>query len=480
MKQHGLRNFLALPYEDLEKLNLEAKRKATDPAYTQDRLRDEYMDYLSGEDRIKALTVCFSDLEGRFHMLDYDKKFLLRSHENLTFDGSSVQGFSQVNQSDLKLEIDWASIRWLPNDVFGPGKVIMFGLIKDRDGSYYESDMRSQLKNYCEKLYNDQKITTNVAVECEGFLFNGLGAEQSFNMNDGFEMVSRGGYFNSLPGDPLRQFIDAFADAQRAMGFENEKDHPEVAPSQFELNYNFTNALIAADQLQLYKLIARQIAANQGYTASFLPKPVAGINGNGMHCNISLSKEGKNLFFGGQDQLSGLATNFVDNLLLHANDFCLVMNSSVNSYRRLDPQYEAPNQIKSSTIDRTSMVRIPMANENSSRIEVRTVAPDANPYMSFLTMLRIGLEGKASEETGEQNSKRTRTRFLPDNIYDAMRHFKNSELMTEILGQETKDKYLNCKKVSAHRCPRELGDKVKNGEVLYHHEVTNQFIWSDF
>ena len=481
MKEPGFKSFLMLPYEELEALNLEAKNKAADPKISQDQLRDEYVDYLSAEKRIKALTVCFSDLEGKLHMLDYDKKFLLRSYDNLTFDGSSVRGFSKVNQSDLRLEIDWGSIRWLPGDIFGPGKIIMFGFIRDQDGSYYQSDIRAQLSEYCRKIYEKQKILTNLAVECEGFLFNGTEAEQAFDMRKGFNLVSGGGYYHSLPGDPLKQFIDMFADAQRAMGFENEKDHPEVAPSQFELNFRFTTAVQAADQLQLYKLMARQIAAKMGMTASFLPKPVTKINGSGMHCNISLSKNGKNLFYGGEHKLSKMASGFVENLLYHANEYCLALNSSVNSYRRMDPAFEAPRQIKASTFDRTSMIRIPIANQQSSRIEVRTVAPDASPYLAFLSILRIGLEGKASEGASETiNQKKSRLRLLPDNIFGAMTYLKHSDIMEKILGQETRDKLLECKKASAYRCPRKLGTKVKDCEILFHHEVTNQQIWSDF
>ena len=311
-------------------------------------------------------------------------------------------------------------------------------------------------------------------------MFEGINAEQNYNSRTGFKLVSSGGYFHSLPKDPLKIFIDCIAEAQRALGFENEKDHPEVAPSQFELNYKYTDALIAADQIQLYKLTARQVAANQGITASFLPKPVAGINGSGMHCNISLAKDGKNLFYdkNGEDGLSEMGWTFVDRLLQSANDICLLINSSVNSYRRLDPHFEAPNQIKSSAVDRTSMVRIPLANQNSARIEVRTVAPDANPYLAFYGLLQTGLNGPLLENPTEQ--RRTRTRFLPDNIYDAIRLFKSSELTTSIMGEDNKEKYADLKTASANRCPRDLGSLVKTSEILFHHEVTNQYLWSQF
>jgi len=475
-----LRTFLAIPYDRLEELNLEAKQKVLDRT-SADVLQEHYVKYLSDEKAIKAVTVCFSDLEGRFHMLDYDKKFLLKSHDNLTFDGSSIRGFSQVSESDLRLVIDWGSFRWLPVDVFGPGKVIVFGLIQDRNGQSYDSDMRSVLRDYCEKLYAEKQYICNVAVECEGFLFEGLNAEQKFSSREGFKLVSSGGYYNSLPNDALRMFIDRLAEAQRALGFENEKDHPEVAPSQFELNYSYTEALLAADQVQLYKLVARQIASAMGLTASFLPKPIAGINGSGMHCNLSISQSGKNLIYDakGEDGLSKMAIEMVDRLLNSANDICLILNPSVNSYRRLDPHFEAPNQIKSSAVDRTSMIRIPLGNSKSARLEVRTVAPDANPYMAFYSILRTGLEGPMTE-TITSETRRTRTRFLPGNIYDAMRLFKQSDFVAEMLGQHNKDKFLERKMASADRCPRELGNLVKTSEVLFHHDVTNQYLWGNF
>ena len=474
-----LRSFLEIPYDELEELNLEAKQKSL--TEDEDKLRKHYIKYLEGEKRIKAVTLAFSDLEGRLHTLDYDKKFLIDSYDNLTFDGSSIRGLTQVSESDLKLEVDWPTFRWLPSDVFGPGKVLMFCIIKGREGNVFPGDFRGQLKSYLTEL-KGKGITTNIAVECEGFLFDGRNAEQEYSSWEGFEMVSSGGYYNALPKDPLKIFIDLMAEAQRALGFENEKDHPEVAPAQFELNYKYCDALVAADQVQLYKLVARQIAASMGYTASFLAKPIAGINGNGMHTNISLAKDGKNLFYDakGKDNLSTMAWDFINKVLSSANDLCLILNSSVNSYRRLDPNYEAPNQIKVSAVDRTSMVRIPLGNEKSARIEVRTVAPDAPPYLTFYSLLKAGLEGTDTVSAEEDKKKRNRTRLLPGNIYDAIRNFKSSDFINEVMGPEIKSKFVDLKVASANRCPKELGDLVKTEEILFHHEVTNQFIWGRF
>lgn len=467
-------------YADLEVLNLEAKEKqlAHKP---QDELREHYLRYLQEEKSIKAVTIAFTDLEGRFHTIDYDKKFFLKSYDNLTFDGSSVRGFSQVKESDLRIIPDWASFRWLPADVFGPGKVMVFSLIHDRGTGVYPPDFRGRLKAWTDEMYQKDKTVLSVAVELEGFLFLGLNAEQDYTSRTGFKFASSSGYYSSLPQSPLRIFIDKFAEAQRAMGFENEKDHPEVAPAQFELNYSHCDAVVSADQVQLYKLMARQIAATMGMTACFLPKPVADINGNGMHTNMSLAKGGKNLFHAkeGQDGLSDFGWSFVDRILNSANDLCLLLNPSVNAYRRLDPHYEAPNQIKSSAIDRTSMIRIPLANEKSSRVEVRSVAPDVNPYLTFYALFKTGLEGPMTEQL-DSESRRTRTRFLPSNIYDASRHFKGSEYMTKLLSEDVQSKYVDLKQMSADRCPKLLGTMVKTEEILFHHDVTNQYIWGRF
>jgi len=204
------------------------------------------------------------------------------------------------------------------------------------------------------------------------------------------------------------------------------------------------------------------------------------INGSGMHTNISLSKKGKNLFYVGQkdSSISKFGQEFIDRVLSNANEICLVLNSSVNSYRRLDPRYEAPNQIKFSFSDRSSMIRIPAGNSDSTRIEVRSVASDANPYLAIYTLLRIGLEGP--KEVLVKKGKRQRTRTLPDNIFDAIRVFKYSDIMTKILGEEAKNNYSQLKEKTADRAQKELGRYVKKSEVIFHHEITNQYLWNEY
>jgi len=472
-----LRNFLSLSYDELEQLNLKAKEQRKNRLAAH-KIQEDRIKYLSDEKRIKAVTVLFSDLEGRLHMLDYDKKFLIKSWDNLTFDGSSIRGFTAQRESDLRLAMDWGAFYWGPSDVFGSGKVLVFGEVIDKDGSPYSADIRGLLKGYAEKLNKDEDYTLNAANEIEGFLFQGPDAERHYNETRKFEYVNTGGYYHSLPGDLLRTFIDTTAEVQRSMGFQNEKDHPEVAPSQFEINYGYGEVVAAADQIQLYKLICRQVATRMGLTACFLPKPVVGVNGNGMHTNVSISKGGKNLFWDpkGEEKLSKMGWNFTDKILTHANDICLLLNSSVNAYRRLDPHFEAPNQIKASPVDRGSMIRIPIGNEKSSRVEVRSVAPDANPYLVMYSIFKSGLDG----ETAKIKNLRQAERYLPDNIYTALENFEKAGWTSKLLGADVKARFADLKRASADRCPRALGTFVKAPEVQYHHEVYNQFLWNLF
>ena len=472
-----LRNFLALPYDELEALNLQAKEQRFKRVAVH-KIQEERLKYLTDEKRIKAVTVLFSDVEGRLHMLDYDKKFLIKSYDNLTFDGSSIRGFTAQRESDLRLYIDWTAFYWGPADVFGPGKILVFGDVIDKGGTPYAADIRGILKGFADEQFEKNGYTLNAANEIEGFLFAGKDAERHYHETGKFEYVNTGGYFHSLPGDPLRLFIDATAEVQRAMGFQNEKDHPEVAPSQFEINYSYGEVVAAADQIQLYKLICRQVATNLGMTASFLPKPVVGVNGSGMHTNVSVSKGGKNLFWDpkGEEKLSKLGWQFLDRILTHGNDTCLLQSSSVNAYRRLDPHFEAPNQLKASAVDRGAMIRIPIGNERSMRVEVRSVAPDANPYMVMLGVFKTGLLG----DTAKIKNLRQAERYLPDNIYDALENFRNAEWTTKLLGADVKGRYADLKEAAADRCSRLLGTFVKAPEVQYHHEVYNQYLWNQF
>ncbi len=354
--------------------------------------------------------------------------------------------------------------------------MLVFGEVLERDGTPYRSDMRAKLKSYVTELFEKHGQTCYIANEIEGILFKGRHAEQLYVETGAFDSLSTSGYYHSLPGDPLRQFIDTAAEVQRAMGFQNEKDHPEVAPSQFELNYSYVEALIAADQVMLYKLICRQVADRLGMTASFLPKPITGVNGSGMHTNMSIAKGDTNLFWdrAGRGEALGYAWTFVERILSSALDLCLILNPSVNAYRRLDPHFEAPNQINASAIDRGAMVRIPIGNERSARIEVRSIAPDANPYMVLYSLLRTGLRGRSA---GKCASAR---RFCRTTSTTRSTTSAAAGYTAKLLGPEVRDRYAELKHTAADRCPRLLGNNIKPGEIQFHHEVTNQYLWNQF
>lgn len=483
VSSESLRNFYAPPYEELKKINLGFKAGQVGGK----NMKDEVLKFLKTTGGIKAIMVAFADLEGKLHTLDYDKDFFLGGYENLTFDGSSIRGFTAQAESDLRLFVDFGSFRVLPADIFGAGKAIVFCNIGDKDGSPYSGDFRSQLVGLTAALKKKHGYTVYCAPEIEGFIFKGTDAEQRFTEERPFELVTMGGYFNTLPQDELRLFIDRVAEAQRALGFENEKDHPEVAPSQFEINFKYSDVVVTADTILLYKLICRLVAKSMGYTASFLPKPVVGINGSGMHSNMSFANNGgKNIFYDadGEDGISEIAHNYITGILYHAKELCLTICSSVNSYRRLDPHFEAPNEIKKSACDRGSMVRIPLANEKSARIEVRSVAPDANPYLAYFAIISAGMDAinadKATKEKMEKAVYKKEPDILFDNITDAVNAFEASDFMKKIMLPANHAKYVALKREAAERSPKLLGKIVKKSEVIYHHDVFNQILWNNF
>ncbi len=481
----SLREHLSLPYHELEKFNREIKNEQLE-GKSQEYFQKKITEYLKNETRIKAITVAFSDLERKIQMLDYDKKFFLGSIDNLTFDGSSISGFTDLGSSDLRLKIDFGSFRLLPSDIFGTGKGILFASVRNIDGTQFESDFRGRLAEKIQEIKEEYNYDFFVAPEIEGFLLKGTDAEQNFSEENPFQLVTKGGYFNALPQDDLRKFIDTVAEVQRALGFENEKDHGEVAPSQFEINFKYASALITADQILLYKLVARQVAKLMGFTATFLPKPVSGINGSGMHTNMSLAQNGKNIFYDkdGEDGISELGQKFCTGILHRAKELNAIYCSSVNAFRRLDPNFEAPNAIQKSARDRGSIIRIPLGNEKSARIELRPVAPDANPYLVFFTLLESGLEGinATDKEIADIKSflaKKPIKKLYPT-FHDALGGYKSSTYLRKIMGEFSHDKFYEIKKETIDRAPKSLGTQVKQGEVIFHHEVRNQILWNKF
>jgi glutamine synthetase len=197
-----------------------------------------------------------------------------------------------------------------------------------------------------------------------------------------------------------------------------------------------------------------------------------------MHTNLSVSKDKVNLIWDekGVEKTSAFGWEFVDRVLTHALDLCLIMNSSVNAYRRLDPHFEAPNQIKASATDRGSMIRIPIGNSKSARIELRSVAPDANPYLTLYSVFRTGIEGTTAKIEGLRQAER----YLPDNIQTAIQDFRSASWISKILGEDVQNRFADLKQAAADRSPRLLGTVVKPSELQFHHEIYNQSLWNEF
>ena len=412
---------------------------------------------------VSFINVYFTDLQGKLLSVTYVKDFFISSYDNLTFDGSSVSGFSKQEQSDLRLEIDQKTLKRLPEELFGEGFVMFFANVKDQNGNQYSRDFRGLLEKFVNDTKESDKISFCIAPEIEGFLFDGIDAELSYKSNNGFSFITNGGYFSSLPNTVLMDYLLTVVRILQGLGFEIEKYHQEVANSQFEINYRYSDPVDACDKIQIYKLICRAVANSMGLTACFLPKPIDGINGSGMHLNISIAKEGSNLFYskdiGNFGRLSKMAESFAYSICDHAPALCAIWNSSINAYRRLDPKYEAPVNIKISNTDRSSMIRIPLASEKATRIEIRSVAPDCNPYLCLFTTLSV-----ANFNTIDQ-LKNINTK-LPKTLSEALKCLKNNETVVKAIGKEASEAY----------CDIKSGEEIVGiiDEIVFHHEIRCQ------
>jgi len=433
---------------------------------------------------ITEVIVMFTGLEGELHELPFEKRHFLNSEENLTFDGSSIGGFSTLDQSDLRLKPDWSSFKYAPADVFGPGKVIIIADVLDKDHKPYESDLRGTLKRGCsdlgEVLGMEGNVTFNIAPEIEGFLLEGINSDVNFNGKE-LTPADVGGYMRTRPGSKLSIFTERLRETLEALGMITEKRHGEVAPGQFEVNLKYANAVRAADQIQLYKYVAKEIAAQYGLTATFLPKVIEGINGSGKHINISVSQNGENRFYDTEnhDGLSNLARRSIAGVLYHSPAITAVACSSASSYQRLDPKFEAPNAIQQSSTDRGSIIRIPIGDRNSTRIEARFPDPECNPYMALTLFLRAMVDGvvatgnKSAEmlallENNENPGK------LPGSLSEALDKFEKSELANNAMGPDAHKKYLELKREATRKTGDEKLDIQRS--ILGHHATRNQLI----
>lgn len=378
-------------------------------------------------------------------------------NNEIMFDGSSIEGFVRIQESDMYLRPDLNTFTIFP---WRPSQNKVARLICDvylPNGEPFPGCPRGVLKKTLQKA-EEMGFKFFVGPEIEFFLF--LTDE---NGHPTLQTHDKGGYFDLAP-------VDLGEDARRDMvltledmGFEIEASHHEVAPGQHEIDFKYDNALYTADNVVTFKLVVKSIAQRHGLHATFMPKPIFGINGSGMHTNMSLARvsDGKNAFLDPNDklQLSKEAYYFIGGLMKHAREFALVTNPLVNSYKRLVPGYEAPVYIAWSPRNRSPLIRVPAKRGQATRVELRCPDPSANPYLAFAAVLAAGLDGIKNKieppEPVEENifimSEEERVKrgigSLPGSLEEAIKEFENSQLMRETLGEHVFEKYLEAKKL---------------------------------
>ena len=407
------------------------------------------------ENDVEFIRLQFTDLFGILKNVAIPKSQLKKALDNqMMFDGSSIDGFARIEESDMCLRPDLDSFvifPWRPQT----GKVAR--LICDvykTDGTPFEGDPRHILKKAMAEA-KKMGYTFNVGPECEFFLFNvDENGAPTTNSND------QAAYFDLGPNDlgenARRDMVLTLED----MGFVIEASHHECAPAQHEIDFKYGEAVKTADSIMTFKLAVKTIAQRHGLHATFMPKPKANMAGSGMHINMSLEKDGKNVFAdeNGKNGLSEEAYHFIAGLMKHINGIVAITNPLVNSYKRLIPGYEAPVYIAWSAKNRSPLIRIPAARGKGTRVELRNPDPTANPYLALAVCLIAGLDGIKNKlevcDSVDANiyamtKKERRERgidSLPETLIDAVKHLEKDELIMEFLGEETAEKYIEAKK----------------------------------
>ena len=408
------------------------------------------------ENGVKFIRLQFTDILGTLKNVAITDRQLEKALNNhCMFDGSSINGFVRVEESDMYLRPDldtFVIFPWRPQQ----GKVAR--LICDvymPDGTPFEGDPRYILKKAINKA-KDMGYTMNVGPECEFFLF-----EVDNDGNPTLKTNDKGSYFDLGPIDLGENARRDMTLALEDMGFEIETSHHEVAAGQNEIDFKYADALVTADNIATFKYVVKSIAQRHGLYATFIPKPLHGVNGSGMHINISLIKDGKNAFHNEEDELglSSVAYNFIGGVLKHIKEICPITNPLVNSYKRLVPDYEAPVYIAWSAKNRSPLIRVPSAREEGTRIELRSPDPSSNPYLVLACLLLAGLEGikynleppkcidKNIFDLNREERKRENIESLPESLHEAVAYMQKSDLVKEALGKNTFEYYIRAKEV---------------------------------
>lgn len=409
------------------------------------------------EENVRFIRLQFTDMLGTIKNVEIPLSQLDKALDNkMAFDGSSIEGFVRIEESDMLLYPDLDTFVIFPW-TSEKGKVARFICdIYSPDGTPFEGCPRYNLKRNLKKMEELGFDAFNIGTEPEFFLFklDEKGAP-TLELND------QGGYFDLAPTDLGENCRRDIVLELEEMGFEIEASHHEVAPGQHEIDFKYSDALKHADDIQTFKLVVKTIARKHNLHATFMPKPLFGVNGSGMHTNMSLFKGKENVFFdeSAELQLSKTAYQFTAGILDHATNFTAVTNPTVNSYKRLVPGYEAPCYVAWSASNRSPLVRVPSSRGLSTRIEVRSVDPSANPYMALTVLLAAGLDGIKRElkipESVDRNiyvmNKKDReengVKDLPATLKEAMSKLEEDEVLVESLGEHLFEHFMEAKDI---------------------------------
>ncbi|MFQ5504699.1 MAG: type I glutamate--ammonia ligase [Planctomycetota bacterium] len=418
--------------------------------------REEILDAL-GHEEVKFLRLGFTDIVGTNKNVEVPKSQFEKALDGqVLFDGSSIEGFVRIEESDMILVPDFNSFRVFPWDDGGQGKVArLICDIHNPDGSSFEGCPRSMLKRQVARA-SEMGYSMMAGVEAEFFLF-----EMGENGSPTTTTHDRAGYFDLAPidlGEPCRR---AIVNVLHALGFEVEAAHHEVAEGQHEIDFRYSDALSVADNLATFRFVVRKVARDFGLHATFMPKPVFGINGSGMHTHQSLfDAEGENAFYDAKAtyQLSDVALGYIAGLLKHAKGLCALTNPLVNSYKRLVPGYEAPTHIAWSERNRSPLCRVPARRGVGTRVELRMPDPSCNPYLALGCMLSAGIDGVRDRLTPPDPvnknlyamSQRERARHkvdrLPGNLSEALTRLEKNKILREALGVHIYENFMRAKR----------------------------------
>ncbi len=403
---------------------------------------------------VKFIRTQFTDTMGMIKSWAIPAEGLESAFEDgVMFDGSSIEGFTGIEESDMVLMPDPTTFRLLPWRPKEGAVARIIGDVLRPNGKPFEGDPRYVLKQAVVQA-EEMGYTMNTGPELEFFLF-----ELDEKGHPTTNLTDKGGYFDFAPLDKAQDVRRAIDFALEEMGFRIEASHHEVAPSQHEINFRFSDVLNTCDSIVTFKYVVKSIAAHMGYYATFMPKPLYGVNGSGMHSNQSLMTNGTNAFYDPEtpDQLSTTAKQYIAGILNHVRDFAAITNSTVNSYKRLVPGYEAPIYCTWSASNRSSLIRIPASRGAGTRVELRCPDPACNPYLAFAAMLRAGLDGIKNEMeappatnvnifklTEEERSTKD-IKSLPANLKEALDLMAGSEFVREALGDHVFTNYLKVK-----------------------------------